>query len=107
MDESEIVNDVARIATRAFGGIISKYKRTGCNLYETFTKFYESCFQPVMLYGAGLWGVKEYKTLNAVQNRACKYFLGVPKTTFNRQPTHQMLHGKVIWVSCLLNVNKN
>ena len=32
MDEWEIVNDVAKSASRAFGGI-SKYNRTGDNLY--------------------------------------------------------------------------
>ena len=36
-----------------------------------------------MMYGAGLWGLKEHQKLNAIQNRACKYFLGLPKTASN------------------------
>ena len=58
MDESDIVNDVAKRATGALKGIITKYNRTGGNLYETFTKFYESCAQSVMLYVADLMGCK-------------------------------------------------
>ena len=83
MDEGEIVKDVAKYATRALGGMISKYKQTGGNLYETYNTFYESCIQPVMLYGAGVWGIREFSKLNVIQNKACKYFLGVPKTTSN------------------------
>ena len=37
MDESDFVNEVAKSATRALRSIISKYKRTGGNLYETVT----------------------------------------------------------------------
>ena len=70
MDEKEIVKDVAKSATRALGGMISKYKQTGGNLFETYNIFYEACIQPVMMYGAGLWGIKEHHKLNVIQNRA-------------------------------------
>ena len=83
MDDTEIVLDVAKTTTRALGFMISKYKNSGGLLYESFIKLYESCLQPVMLYGAGLWGSKEHKKLNTIQNRLCKFFLGVPKTSAN------------------------
>ena len=34
-------------------------------------------------YGSAIWGHKEYKCVNAVHNRACRYFLGVGKYTAN------------------------
>jgi len=83
MDDCEIVKDVAKSASRALGGVICKFKNTGGLHYGTFTKLYECIVQPVMLYGAGLWGNKEFSKLNTIQNRACKYFLGLPKTASN------------------------
>jgi hypothetical protein len=94
MDENDIVKDVAKSATRALGAVICKFKYTGGIHYETFTKLYESCVQPVMLYGAGLWGNREYAKLNTIQNRACKYFLGLPKTASN-----VACHGDMGWLS--------
>jgi len=52
------------------------------------------CVQPVMMYGAALWGHKEYNKLNTVQNRACKFFLGVSKTASN-----MACHGDMGWLS--------
>ncbi len=80
MDETQIVNDVVKSATRSLSYVISKYKNSGGLLYQSFNILYESCVQPVMLYGAALWGFKEHSKLNSVQNRACRFFLGVPKT---------------------------
>jgi hypothetical protein len=56
MDDAEIVKDVAKGAIQALGAVITEYKGTGGILYESFTKLYESCFQPVLLYGAGIRG---------------------------------------------------
>ena len=47
-----------------------------------------------MLYGAGPWGIKEYKSIYSVQNRACKDFLGVPQTNSN-----VACHGDMGWLS--------
>ena len=94
MDESVMVDDVAKCAARALGAMITKYNRIGGNMYETFTKFYECYVNPVMLYGASLWGSREYGKLNTIQNRACKYFLGLPKCTSN-----VATHGEIGWLS--------
>ena len=83
LDNDEMVKDVTKCATRALGGMITRYNNIGGNSYEVFTKLYESLVLPVLLYGSALWGTKEYKKLNVIQNRACRYFLGVPKTTSN------------------------
>ena len=45
--------------------------------YKAFTKMFESCVCPVMEYSSGVWGYKEFKVLDNVQNRAARVFLGV------------------------------
>ena len=37
--------------------------------------------QSIIDYGVAIWGYKEFPSINAVQNRACRYFLGVGKYT--------------------------
>ena len=39
--------------------------------------------QPIISYGASIWGQKSYSRINAVQNRAMKYFMGLPKSAPN------------------------
>ena len=38
---------------------------------------------PIISYGAAIWGTKDYSSINAVQHRACRFFLGVEKYTPN------------------------
>ena len=33
----------------------------------------------IISYGAAIWGTKEYSAINAVQHRACRFFLGLGK----------------------------
>ena len=94
LDETIIISDVVKSATRALGLVISKYKNSGGLLYETFNTLYQACVQPVMLYGAALWGYKEYPKLNTIQNKACKFFLGVVKTASNTA-----CHGDMGWLA--------
>ena len=70
-------------ATRALCSIIAKFKCLGGISYVTFQKLYDSSVQPILLYGAGIWGTREYKILNTVQNKACRFFLRVQKTASN------------------------
>lgn len=51
--------------------------------FDVFCKLYESLVEPVLLYGAGLWGLRERKKLNTVQNMTCRYFLGLCKNAAN------------------------
>ncbi|MEW8544936.1 MAG: reverse transcriptase family protein, partial [Candidatus Thiodiazotropha sp.] len=70
---------VAKAASRALGLVISKSKSAGGLPYSVFTKLYDTVVWPTISYGASIWGTKEYSCINAVQNRACRYFLGVGK----------------------------
>jgi hypothetical protein len=77
LDLSLTVREVAKSASRALSGIIAKYNKIGGMSYSCFTKLYESIVQPVIMYGAPIWGTSEHKIINSVQNRACRFFLGV------------------------------
>ena len=49
--------------------------------YDVFTKLYESTVWPIISYGAAVWGFKSYSCINAVQNRAMRFFIGTGKYT--------------------------
>ena len=76
-DLSQIAKSVAASASRALGLIISKFYANGGMPYKVFTKVYESLGAPVIDYGSSIWGTREFSCINAVQNRACRVFLGL------------------------------
>ncbi len=41
---------------------------------------YDSLVQLILDYGASIWGTKEFSCVNALQNRASRYYTGVGKT---------------------------
>ena len=63
--------------------------------YGVFSKLYESLVEPVLFYGAGIWGLCEQKKINTVQNKACRYFLGLGKNAANIAS-----QGDMGWTSC-------
>ena len=63
--------------------------------YDVFCKLYESLVEPVLFYGASLWGLSEQKKVNTVQNKACRYFLGLGKNASNLAS-----QGDMGWSSC-------
>ena len=75
------LENLANSAGRALGGIISKFKGLRDIGYVTFTKLHHSMVTPIVDYNSGIWGRKEYKECNKIQERAYRYFLGLgPKT---------------------------
>ena len=72
---------VAQSASRALGLLISKCKLAGGLPFNVYTKLYDSVVYPVISYGAGISACKSYSSINAVQNRAMRFFLGVGKYT--------------------------
>ena len=81
LDFSVTARVVADAAHRALGLLISKEKIQGGMPYKVFTKLYNALVQSIIDYGVAIWGYKEFSSINAVQNRACRYFLGVGKYT--------------------------
>ncbi len=82
-DMSLAVKQIAKSATRVLGSIIAKFKALGGLSYVCFKKLYDSSVEPILRYAAGIWGTKEYKTLETVQNKAARFISGVTKTCPN------------------------
>ena len=66
--------------------------------FQCFHKCYESLIQSVIDYSSAVWGTRSYSWIDAVQNRACRYFLGLGKYAPNqainddmgwKQPEHR------------------
>ena len=83
LDYSVTAKAVAQSASRALGLLIAKAKAYGGFPFGTFTRLYDSTVNSVISYGASIWGTREYSCINAVQHRACRFFLGVGKFTPN------------------------
>ena len=83
LDFKVTAESVAKSANRALGLLIAKSKACGGLPYNCFSKLYESMVIPIIMYGASVWGHKQYSCINAVHNRLCRYFLGVGKFTPN------------------------
>jgi len=83
---------VAQSATRALGLVIAKSKQSGGMEYNVFKKLYDNLVQPIITYGAAIWGLQDYSCIKAVQHRAGRFYLGVGKYT----PTDAVL-GELGW----------
>ena len=49
--------------------------------YKLFTKLYNAFVQSIIDYDVAIWGYKEFSSINAAQNRAFRYLLGVGQYT--------------------------
>ncbi len=107
---------VAQAAGRALGLLIAKDKAHGGMPYQCFTKLYDALVQPVINYGAAIWGTKEYSCIAAIQNRACRYYMGLGKYAPNVALEGDMgwfNHEHHLWISVtrlwcrLVNMNNN
>lgn len=74
---------VAKSASRALGLLIVKSKTHGGFQHKIFSKLYDTMVWSVISYGAGIWGTRDFSCINAVQNRAMRFFMGVGKYTPN------------------------
>ena len=81
LDYITMTKQVAQSASRALGLLIAKDKAFGGMPYECFSKCYDAIVQATIDYSASVWGTKSFSCINAVQFRACRYFLGVGKYT--------------------------
>ena len=75
--------NVAKSASRALGLVIHKSKLNGGFPYECFTKLYDTLVWPIVEYGSCIWGTRKRTCIEAVQNRACQYYMAVGKYTPN------------------------
>jgi hypothetical protein len=83
LDMRVTADHVAKAASRSLGLLIAKSKALGGMPFNCFKKLYESMVLSVIHYGSAIWGHTQFSSINAVHNRACRYFLGVGKYTPN------------------------
>lgn len=95
LDMKFAVTELAKSASRALSALYTKFLHVGGMDYDVFCKLYESLVEPVLFYGAGIWGLSEHKKINTVQNKACRYFLGLGKNGSNIAS-----QGDMGWTSC-------
>lgn len=81
LDFSATAKHVAKSASRALGLIIAKFKSAGGLPLGVYNKLYNSIVWPVVAYGAAIWGNKRFSCINAIENRAMRFYLGVGKYT--------------------------
>ncbi len=63
---------LADSAGRALGSVINKLKVCKELGYSTYTQLYQACVSPILNYAAGVWGSRESKVIDAIQNRAIR-----------------------------------
>ena len=83
LDFNAMAAQVAKSASRALGLVIAKYKSFGGLPFDTYCKLYDSVVWSTISYGSAVWGDREFSVINAVQNRAERFFMGVGRYTPN------------------------
>jgi len=74
---------VFKSASRALGLLIAKCKGHGGFQFSVFTKLFDSMVWSVVNYGSAIWGTQQFSCINAVQDRAMRFYMGVGKYTPN------------------------
>lgn len=90
-------SELAKSASRALSALYAKFKYTGGMAYDVYTQLYSSLVEPILYYCAGIWGLSNYSHINTVQNKACRYFLGVGKNAANIAT-----RGDMGWTDCFV-----
>ena len=69
----------AEAAGRALGSLITKTIKNGGLPYKIFSMLYECAVCAVADYGSEIWGYETQDSVNKIQLRAARCFLGLPK----------------------------
>ena len=88
-----MVSKVNLAARRALDSLVGKAKALGGLSYTTYTYLYDTLVAPVMDYSSCIWGFEHYSTLEATQNNALRFFLGV-----GRNHPIAALQGDMGWI---------
>ena len=83
LDYNLMTKSVTQSAGRDLGLLIAKCKYICGIPANVFTKLYDSVVWPVINYSAPIWGFRSYSCIDAVHNRAMRFYLGVVKYTSN------------------------
>ena len=69
--------NLAKAGGRALGSIISKIHNLKEFGIKTFEKLFNACVVPILDYCSSVWGFNNFSSVDDVQNRSIRYFLGV------------------------------
>ena len=83
---------IAQSARCALGLLIAKDKALGGMPYQCFSKCYDAIVQSTLNNGAPIYGTSAFSSIDAVQNRACRYFLG-----FGKYAPNTAINGDMGW----------
>ena len=97
LDLNVTVRELTKAANRALGCLTAKYMHLGGMPYSVYCKLYETLVEPILYYCVGIWGQKEYRLVNNVQNRAMRLFLGVTK----KKTSNVAKLGDMGWTPCI------
>ncbi len=61
--------------TELLGAIINKYKEINGLGYYNYTKLYNSFVCPILDYCAEVWGFKDFKQIDYVQNKVLEFYV--------------------------------
>ena len=81
LDFTVMAKMVSQAAGRALGLLIAKYKTLGGMPFDVYNKLYDALVWPVIAYGADVWGDRPYSCIEAIQNQAMRFYLGVSRYT--------------------------
>lgn len=98
LNYNDTAKAVAKAASRSLGLLVAKCKANGGFEYSVFTKLFDTLVMSVIEYGAAIWGAREYLCINAIKNRAMRFFMGVGRYTPNLS-----LYGDMGWKPCIIN----
>ena len=86
------------------GLVIAKFKAFGGLHHECFSKLYDTMVDSVISYGSPIWGYKSYSIVNAIQNSARRFILGLWE--WENIGLHQTMQYKEISVGVRRNMSK-
>ena len=97
LDENLDFNCTASVlsnsANRALGGICSKFRKLKGLGFNTMTSLFQTGVVPILDYCSGIWGYQQYSQIDAVQNRAIRFYLGL-----HRFSPNLAINGDVGWL---------
>lgn len=92
LDYAKMAKVVGKSASRALGLPIAKCKANRGFQFNVFTKLFDTMVWSVVDYVSAIWGTQQFPCINAVQNRAMRFCMGVGKYT-----PHLAVAGDMCW----------
>jgi len=98
LDEHLLFNVTASVladsGNRALASILTKFSKLKGLGFITYSKLYHTGVVPILDYCSGVWGFQKFGYLDAVQNKAIRFFLGI-----HRFAPNLAINGDVGWES--------